>query len=143
MATGWRESGERGSVSILALFIAVVVIIAIGMAVDLTGQVHAQQHARAVAGQAARVGGQQLEGPVALRGQGVLVDTSRASAAARAYLDSSEVSGSVSIQEGTTVVVSTSETYQTKFLSIVGVNAMTVTGQASSRTLRAVEGVEQ
>jgi Flp pilus assembly protein TadG len=45
-------------------------IVLVGLAVDLGGQVHAQQHARAVADQAARTGGQQLDAAVAVRGEG-------------------------------------------------------------------------
>ena len=44
-------------------------IILVGLAVDLGGQVHAQQHARDVAAQAARAGGQQLQAGRAIRGR--------------------------------------------------------------------------
>jgi hypothetical protein len=62
---------ERGSVSVWLATAAVVMIILVGVVVDLAGQVHAQQHTRNVANQAARVAGQQINAPVAIRGQGV------------------------------------------------------------------------
>ena len=66
---------ERGSISIWLVTTGFAMIVLVGLAVDLGGQVHAQQHARAVADQAARTGGQQLQAPVAVRGQGLLADT--------------------------------------------------------------------
>ena len=138
-----RSARERGSVSIWLATASFVMIILVGLAVDLGGQVQAQQHARDVAGQAARTGGQQLQAAKAIRGQGVYANTAQASSAARAYLASSNVTGTVSIQGGDTVVVTTTAQYQTKFLGIIGLNTMTVRGAAESRIVRAVGGVER
>ena len=41
------------------------------------------------------------------------------------------------------MVTNTQTTYQTKFLSIIGITAMTVTGHAEVDVNRAVEGVAQ
>ena len=73
---------ERGSISIWLVTTGFAMIVLVGLAVDLGGQVHAQQHARAVADQAARTGGQQLRRPVAVRGQGLVADTHLARQAA-------------------------------------------------------------
>ena len=51
---------ERGSVSVWFATASFVMILLVGLAVDLTGQVHAQQRTRDVAAQAARAGGQEL-----------------------------------------------------------------------------------
>ena len=53
------------------------------------------------------------------------------------------VSGSATIQGGDTLVVTTTDTYQTTFLGIIGLNRLTVTGHASARIVRAVGGVER
>ncbi len=150
MATGLRRkihhlrrAGERGSVSIWLATASFVMIILVGLAVDLSGQVHAQQHARDVAAQAARAGGQQLQAPKAIRGQGAYANSSQAAAAASSYLAASGLTGNVSIQGGNTVVVTTTERYPTKFLGIIGLNSMTVKGQAESRVVRAVGGGER
>ena len=134
---------ERGSVSIWLATASLVMIILVGLAVDLGGQVHAQQRARDIAAQAARVGGEQVLAGPAIRGQGVQSDTAAAKSAARDYLAAADVSGSVTIQEGGTLVVNTTDTYQTTFLSIIGLNRMTVTGHASARIVRAVGGEER
>ena len=94
-----------------------------------------------IAAQAARVGGEQVLAGPAIRGQGVQVDTGAAKSAARDYLAAAGVSGSATIQGGDTLVVTTTDTYQTMFLGIIGLNRMTVTGHASARIIRAVGGV--
>jgi Flp pilus assembly protein TadG len=135
--------GERGSVSVWIATCALAMIILVGLAVDLGGQVYAQQHARDVAGQAARAGGQQLQAPAAVRGQGAHANPARAAAAARAYLAASDVSGSVTIRGGDTVVVHTTAIYQTKFLGILGIDALAATGTGTARITRVVEGVRR
>lgn len=146
MATVLRRvpaRSEEGSISIWLATASFVMIVLVGLAVDLGGQVHTQQHARDIAAQAARAGGQQLQAPRAVRGLGAFADTSRAVAAARAYLAASDVAGNVSTPGGDTVLVTTTATYPTKFLGIIGLNSMTVSGRAESRIIRAVNGAER
>lgn len=138
-----RDRGDRGSVTVWLALAFFVMIVLVGVAVDLTGQVHAQQHARDVAAQAARVGGEQVNAPNAVRGISASVNIPQAVTAARAYLASSGVEGSVSIANGTTLVVSTTDTYQTKFLSIMGLGSMRVSGSAEARLVRVVQGTER
>jgi Flp pilus assembly protein TadG len=142
-AAGTNGHRERGSVSIWLATASLVMIILVGLAVDLGGQVHTQQRARDVAAQAARAGGQQILSGPAVRGQGAQADTGAAKAAARAYLAAAGMSGSATIQGGDTLVVTTTDTYQTTFLSIIGLNRLTVTGHASARIIRAVGGVQR
>lgn len=134
---------ERGSISIWFATCAIVMIILVGLAVDLGGKVHAQQHARDVARQAARAGGQQIQAATAIRGQGVIADPHAAAQAAQTYLAGSGMAGSASIIDGRTVRVSTTETYRTMFLAIIGINRFTVHGRADSRITRSAGGVEQ
>ena len=60
----------------------------------------------------------------AIRGQGVRTDPARAVAAARAYLAASDVTGTVQLRGGTTVVVHTTATYHTTFLGIIGIDRL-------------------
>jgi hypothetical protein len=68
---------------------------------------------------------------------------SQAVAAAQTYLNASDVTGTASIVNGNTIRVTTSSTYNTKFLSIIGLGSMRVTGQAEARIVRVVGGVSQ
>ena len=143
--TGRRRARrpERGSISIGLVTTGFAMIVLVGLAVDLGGQVHAQQHARAVADQAARTGGQQLDAAVAVRGEGAVTDTHLARRAATAYLTASGLTGTVQVTGGTTVTVNVRDTYPTTFLGIIGITSMTVTGHGQARITRSVGGVEQ
>ena len=134
---------DRGSVTAWLALASFIMVVMVGLAVDLGGQVHAQQRARDVAAQAARTGGEQVVAPSAVRGLGVQVNGAQAVTAARAYLSSAGVTGTVSIVSGTTLVVTTTDTYNTKFLSIIGLSSMPVAGRAEARLVRVVQGGEQ
>ncbi|MBM6402297.1 pilus assembly protein [Phycicoccus sp. MQZ13P-5] len=118
-------------------------IVLVGLAIDLGGQVHTQQRAHAVAAQAARVAGQQLQPGPAIRGEGTTASPAQAVKAARTYLTASGLTGTVQIRAGKTITVDTRDVYATKFLGIIGITSMTVTGHAQARITRSVEGVEQ
>ena len=133
---------ERGSISLFAAIAALVLMVCVGLAYDLGGKALASQRAEDVAAQAARAAGQHLVAPTAVRGQGARVDTATAAAAARAYLAASQVGGTVSVAAGNVVVVETTDTYTPVFLPLIGIGAMGVRGQASTRSVRAVEGGE-
>lgn len=140
----WRDDErERGSISIVLVVGAVAMIILVGLAADVGGKVHTLEHARDVARQAARAGGQQLVAPAAIRGEGVQADPYAAQQAAQAYLSGAGVAGSATVINGTTVRVTTTETYSTKFLNIIGIGSFTVHGDAESRIVRSAGGVEQ
>lgn len=135
---------DRGSISLFAVVITVAMIITIGLVVDGGGRIQAQQRAQAAAREAARAGGQAIQAPLAVRGQGVYADSGPARSAARSYLSSAGVSGSVStINNGTVISVDTTENYQPIFLSIAGVGSVTVHGHAQARIVRAVDGAER
>src|SRR4051794_15957813 len=85
---------ERGSVSLWAVLVATTLIVMVGMAVDFGGQAVAEQRARAVAGEAARAGGQEVELDAVARGTDVRIDPEAAAAAARDYLHGNGLSGS-------------------------------------------------
>jgi len=138
-----RVGDERGSISIWVVLVAPAMIILAGLAVDGGGKVHAEQRATHLAEQAARVGGQQLRTGDAIRGVRAAADTAKAAAAARTYLAAADVSGTVTVRGGDTVTVAVADTYDTVFLSIIGINRLSVSGSAQARTVRAVDGDER
>lgn len=135
--------GERGSISIWMLTASFAMTILVGLAVDLGGQVHAQQRAHDVAAEAARSGGQQVQAAPAIEGRYVGVDPVRARTAARQYLAAAGVTGTVEVTGGDTVTVNVTDTYSPRFLSIIGIGDLTVTADASARTVRSHGGTEQ
>ena len=135
---------DRGSVTIWLALASFVMIVLVGVAVDLSGQVYAQQHARDVAAQAARTAGQQIDPVQGVRGLGARTDATAAVAAAKAYIASSGLAGDAKVSgSGSTITVSVTDTYETVFLSIIGLPSLRVTGTAETRVVRVVGGVER
>ncbi|PUA79478.1 pilus assembly protein TadG-related protein [Nocardioides currus] len=143
LGRGLTRRDERGSISVWFATASFVMIMLVGMAVDLGGKVHEQQRARAVAAQAARTGAQEVEGSTAVRGEDLRVDLNAAKAAARDYLQAAGVEGTVTVTGGDTLTVTTTDTYDSKFLGIIGLDSMQVTGEASARLIRAEGGIER
>lgn len=138
-----RPRDDEGSLSVWFATAAMAMILLVGLAVDLAGQVHTQQRARDVAAQAARTGAQEVVASQAVQGQSPRVDATAASAAVHRYLSSAGVTGSVHITNGTTLVVTVSDSYHTKVLGIIGLGTMRVTGAASARLVRSEGGIER
>ena len=134
---------EDGSITLWMVTASFAMMMLVGLAVDLGGQVHAQQRAHNVAGQAARAGGQEVQAAPALQGRYVAIDAAAARNAAQDYLSTAGVNGTVSITDGTTITVNVTDTYRPKFLTIIGLGGLPVTGEASARLIRTVAGSEQ
>lgn len=135
---------DRGSVTIWLALASFVMIVLVGVAVDLSGQVYAQQRARDLAAQAARTAGQQIDAARGVRGVAATTDTTKAITAAKAYLAAAGVSGDAVVTGGgATITVTVVDAYETKFLSIVGLQSLRVTGTAETRVVRVVGGVER
>lgn len=135
--------GEDGSITLWMVTASFAMMMLVGLAVDLGGQVHTQQRAHNVAGQAARAGGQEVQAAPAVQGRYVAINAAAARNAAQDYLTTAGVNGTVSITDGTTITVNVTDTYRPKFLSIIGLDGLPVTGEASARLIRTVAGSEQ
>lgn len=138
----WHDA-DRGAVSVFVVLMATVVLIVVGVAVDAAGHIHAMQEARSVAREAARAGGQHLQIPTAVRGDAAVVDPSVAAAAATTYLQAAGISGSATVTGPESIRVTVTSTYDTTFLSIVGIGGLSATGEAEARVARSHGGVEQ
>lgn len=140
-----RVHDERGTaVSVWAVLVVTVVTLLVGIAVDLSGQIGAKRLAGDTAAQAARVAGQQLNITGYLAGTSSLeVDVARARAAALDYVQAAGMTGQVTIESGTELVVSTRASYEPVFLTTIGVGPLEVTGTARVRIVRAHEGEER
>ena len=134
--------GERGAISVWFATASLVMVILVGIVVDLGGKVHTQQRTRSAAAQAARTGAQEVQGS-AVRGEDLRVDITAAKSAAQDYLRAAGVNGTVTVTGGDTLVVRTTETYTSKFLGIIGLHEMQVTGEGSARLIRAEGGIER
>lgn len=141
--TRGRPRDERGSISIWLAVSTFVMMMLVGLAVDLGGQVHAKERAHDIAAEAARAGGEEVQAAPAITGQYVAVDAAAARNAAEDYLAASGVTGTVTVTGGDTITVNVTETYIPKFLSFIGIGNLTVTGHASARLIRSLGGSER
>jgi len=117
-----------------------VMILLVGLAVDLGGQVHAQQRAHDLAAQAARAGGEEIQAAPAIAGRATRVDTAGARAAAQRYLTAAGVGGTVAITGGDTLTVTVHDTFRPRFLGVVGLSRLDVTGTANAHLIRTLGG---
>ncbi|MCL1870591.1 MAG: pilus assembly protein [Promicromonosporaceae bacterium] len=141
--TRHQPTDERGSISAWVVLAAFATIVLVGLVVDLGGQLTVLEHARDVAGQAARAGSERLNAPQAIEGHGASVDVAAAKSAANGYLAAAGVDGTVTVSNGTTVTVTVHDHYETVFLAAVGIGRLGVTGTASARVIRTFGGVER
>lgn len=138
-----RRYDERGSITVWLALSSFAMIFLVGLAVDLGGQVHAHERAHDLAAQAARAGGEEVEGGPAIQGHQLVIDAVAARSAAQRYLDAAGVTGTVAITDGDTITVTVQETYDAQFLGLIGINHLDVTGTATARLVRTLGGNEQ
>jgi hypothetical protein len=99
----------------------------------------ATERADYIAGEAARAGGQVIDPAQAITGKAIVVDPQDAQAAAQAYLRSAGATGSVSVSgDGKTINVTVTDSYATKFLPVVGIGSLAVTGHGEATLLHGV-----
>jgi Flp pilus assembly protein TadG len=140
MKPQYRARDERGSISVWLALSSFVMIFLVGLAVDLGGQVHAQQRDHDLAAQAARAGGEEVQAAPAIEGQAVTIDAGSARAAAERYLHAAGVTGTVDITGGDTLTVIVHDSYRTEFLGLIGISHLDVTSTATAHLVRTLGG---
>ncbi|MEU0650330.1 TadE/TadG family type IV pilus assembly protein [Streptomyces umbrinus] len=134
---------DRGGVTVFVAVCVIALIGIIGVAVDGGSKMRATERAAYVAGEAARAGGQAIDPAEAISGNAIVVDPQDAQAAAQAYLRSASATGTVSVSgDGKTLTVNVTGTYDTKFLSAVGIGSLPVAGQGKATLLHGVAAPE-
>ena len=131
---------ERGSITVWLTLSSFVMIFLVGLSVDLGGQVHADERAHDLAAQAARAGGEEVEGGAAIEGRDLTIEPAAARAAAQSYLQTAGMSGTVTVTNGNTITVTVRDTYDPQFLGLIGINKLDVTGTATARLIRTLGG---
>ena len=144
LAGRYRERwDDRGGITIFVAVCVVALIGIIGISVDGGSKMRATERADYIAGEAARAGGQAIDPAQAITGKAIVVDPQDAQAAAQAYLRSAGATGSVSVSgDGKTLTVTITDTYATKFLPVVGIGSLAVTGHGEATLLHGVTAPE-
>ncbi|MEU9304912.1 pilus assembly protein TadG-related protein [Streptomyces sp. NPDC048269] len=136
-----RLRGDEGGITVYTAICTIALLGIIGLAIDGGGKLRATERADAVAMEAARAAGQAIDPASAVTGQGVRVDPDAAQAAAYAYIARAGTKGSVALSaDRTQLTVTVTDAYPTKFLSVVGIGSLSVSGHGSARLLHGVTG---
>ena len=137
-APGSRLAGDDGAIAAFVAIVAVALLMVAGLVYDGGQVIQAHVRAQDLAGNAARVGAQEV-GLDALRSTGQpFVDASLAEASALAYLKAQGHGGTVSV-DGARVTVSVTITQPMKILPLP---PRTVTATASATAMLGVTGGE-
>ncbi|UUU37558.1 pilus assembly protein TadG-related protein [Streptomyces sp. NBC_00162] len=136
---GARLRGDEGGIAVYTAICTVALLGIIGLAIDGGGKLRATERADAVAMEAARAAGQAIDPASAVTGTEIRVDPEAAQAAAYAYLARAGTQGTVALSgDRTQLTVTVNDAYPTKFLSVVGIGSMDVTGHGNARLLHGV-----
>lgn len=137
------QCDDRGGATVFVAVCVIGLIGIIGIAVDGGSKMRATERADYIAGEAARAGGQAIDPAEAISGNAIVVDPQDAQAAAQAYLRSVGATGTVSVSGGgKTLTVNVTGSYDTKFLSAVGIGSLSVTGHGQATLLHGVTAPE-
>lgn len=125
-----RKRDERGSGSLTIGFLLLVPVLlfAAGLIVDGGRKTAADSHAQIAASEAARVG---ANAAAVDQLAGRPPNVAAAKAAAQSYLSAAGVTGSVTVTSGGSLVVNTTQTRPTVFLSLIGIGHVTGHGRAT------------
>ncbi|PPF32662.1 pilus assembly protein TadG-related protein [Pseudoclavibacter sp. AY1H1] len=128
-----QAENERGSTALFLVLTVVSLVLIIGLVVDGGGKVQAATNAQQTAASAARAAANSISGTTMV-GQTLSVDSYKAQEAASGYIAASGMEGTVAV-DGFTVTVTTSTTYATRFLSLIGITHLPVDGQATAQLI--------
>lgn len=122
-----RLHDQTGSFTLIFAVLTIALLAMAGLVYDAGRQLTAQQRADAVAAEAARAAGQEIDGSTVLGLPGL--DRARAVAAAREHLAAAGIAGTVTV-DGDTIVVRADATEPAAILPMVGITTLEATGEA-------------
>ncbi|MFJ5229828.1 TadE/TadG family type IV pilus assembly protein [Kitasatospora sp. NPDC088391] len=132
---------DRGSISVMVAITAVSLVAVVGLVLDFGGQLRTMERADALAQEAARIGGQQLDIDRLRAGQGYHFDRAAAEDAARAYLRAHGITGDITFPDGqntTTFSVDCTTSYRTALLGVVDIDTLPVQGHGKATLVHGI-----
>jgi hypothetical protein len=138
-----RGGRDRGTISIFVAISATFMLVFLGIVVDAGGRLRTKELADALAQEAARVGGQQIDQDSLLSGKGYLINQKDACDAATFYLRSDpRLAGDPDLQvvcpdpkqpPSSSVTISITMHYRTALLSLFNVSTLSVSGTGTAK----------
>lgn len=124
---------EEGSLAPLIPVCALALIIIIGLVTDGAGKIQTHENARQVAAAAARAATNALANNTVDSGH-LALNPQEAISLADDYIQAAGMTGQAYVTDDT-ITVTTHETYQTKFVNLIGITSLDVTAQAAAKTI--------
>ncbi|WP_272499326.1 pilus assembly protein TadG-related protein [Actinomadura litoris] len=137
---GTRQQRERGSVSVFAVIITVVVVVFFGAVVDFEQALEARQDANTVAQEAARAAAGRVDLDRAYATGDLIVDRQSAISSARAYLNAGGYRGDVTAAGSHTIRVHVTLTRPAVFLPVIGITRLHADAVATATLITGVRG---
>ena len=134
---------DRGSVSIFAVIITLVVVVFFGAVVDFEQKLEARQDANTIAQEAARAGAGRVDLDRAYSHGEFTVDRRAAIRAARDYLRTGGYTGTVTTSGTRTIRVQVTITRPALFLSVIGIETLRAEAIATADLTTGVQGPHQ
>ncbi|WP_395111527.1 pilus assembly protein TadG-related protein [Actinomadura sp. SCN-SB] len=134
---------ERGSLSIFAVIITLVVVVFFGAVVDFGHKLQARHDAYAAAQEAARAGAGQVDLYRAYAHGRYTVDRAHAVRAAHSHLRASGHTGSVTATGPRSIQVRVTITRPALFVHLIGIPTLTAHGTATADLTTEAEGPQQ
>ncbi|MEV4611256.1 hypothetical protein AB0K43_01450 [Kitasatospora sp. NPDC049258] len=132
---------DRGAISTFVAITAASLVILLGIVLDLGGRLRVMEQTDALAQEAARAAGQQLDRRALLEGR-YQVLPAEAQAAADAYLRPYNLTAHVEFPDPGTVVVRIDSEYHTKLLSLIRIDTLPVHGTGKAVLVHGVTEAE-
>jgi hypothetical protein len=131
---------DEGSLILMLAVMFVAILALAGLVIDGGAKLVAAENATAIAQEAARAGAGMVNRSNAYEHGSFVVDDSQAREAAQEYLATAGYSGVVSLQGVDTIKVSVTVSEPTKVLSLIGIDTINATGEATARLVAGVTG---
>ncbi|KAB1660303.1 hypothetical protein F8O01_02955 [Pseudoclavibacter chungangensis] len=125
-----RRQPERGSVQLFLILTVVTLVVVVGLVVDGGGKVQLATDAQHVASSAARAATNAISAET-VAGHALSIDALLATQVAEDYIENADMTGTVSV-DGATITVTTEAVYATRFVSLIGISTLTVSGTATA-----------
>lgn len=138
-----QRQRDRGSVSVFAVIITLVVVVFFGAVVDFEQVLEARQDANTGAQEAARAGAGRVDRNRAYTRGRFVVDRQSGVRAARSYLRAAGYTGTVTTAGTSAIRVHVSITRPARFLSLIGINDLHAEATATANLTTGVEGPQQ
>ena len=138
------DDADRGSLTLMLAVLFVALLALAGVVIDGGAKLTAAENAAAVAQEAARAGAGMVNEATAHANGSFVVDQDQAIAAANGYLSAAGYAGAAAPGPGNDEIkVTVHVSAPTKVLSIIGIDTINATGQATANLVSGVTGPGQ